>query len=279
MTWFSLKRTLQSDLASSIEVLNPINQDVSRSNLYAPLRYSAVLLSIGKTTQICHQNIPLKKVNCNGTVTYISAIPLKLAKSWQQSQDDLAENLLSALQEQTVAPVWSNLKKTDDGWLKFVISQRGIELWQQCLNQWGQSLTTPAPSLWPIESTSLWQLQAGYELCCRWQTRCRQHGLSVPIKSKPIKSNRQSSESFLMPGQPTQSLIHCLLDICDNWDKLEPNQLVQQSKRLVVALERCIATAGLSSATKVLSPWLQPTRAVLKQALVGRLGYQLTEYF
>ncbi|MGD1951440.1 MAG: hypothetical protein ACFB14_17610 [Leptolyngbyaceae cyanobacterium] len=271
MTWFSLKRTLQSDIASSIEVLNPINQDVSRSNLYTPLRYSAVLLSIGKTTQICHQNIPLKKVNCNGTVTYISAIPLKLAKMWQLPLDELVDCLMSVLQHQTLPPLWSHLQKTDDGWLEFVISQGGIEQWQQHLNQWSQP--AKASSSWSIQAAWLWQLQSGYELCCRWQTRCRQQEVSVPIKS-----NRPSSESFLIPNQSIQALIYCLLDICDNWENSAPNQLVQQARHLVMALETCIATAGLSSEVKVLSAWLEPTRVVLEQVLVGRLGYQLAKH-
>ena len=272
MTWFSLKRTLQSDIASSIEVLNPINQDVSRSNLYTPLRYSAVLLSIGKTTQICHQNIPLKKVNCNGTVTYISAIPLKLAKMWQLPLDELVDCLISVLQHQTLPLVWSHLQRTDDGWLEFVISQWGIEQWQRHINQWSQPVK--ASSCLSIPTAWLWQLQSGYELCCRWQTHCQQTGLSVPVKSISL-----SSESFLIPNQLIQALIYCLLDICDNWESSEPKQLVQQARRLVMALETCIAKTGLSSEVKVLSAWLEPTRIVLEQLLVSRLGYQLAKQF
>ncbi|MEM1252898.1 MAG: hypothetical protein AAGI69_10720 [Cyanobacteria bacterium P01_H01_bin.21] len=177
---------------------------------------------------------------------------------------------MSVLQHQTLPPLWSHLQKTDDGWLEFVISQWGIEQWRQHLNQLPQPAI--ASSSWPIQAAWLWQLQSGYELCCRWQIHCQQQGLSVPIKS-----NRISWESFLIPNQSIQVLIYCLLDICDNWENSEPKQLVQQARRLVMALETCIATARLSSEVKVLSAWLEPTRIVLEQLLIGRLGHQLAK--
>ena len=271
MTWFSLKRTLQSNLASSIEVLNPTNQDIPRSNLHTPLRYSAVLLSIGKTTQICHQNIPLKKVNCNRTVTYVSAIPRKLEKIWQQPAQDIAAILLSRLQEQTPQSVWSSVRKTDNSWLEFIISEAGIWQWQQQLCQWPVPCSTEA-SPYPIASEQLWQLQSGYELCCRWQ---RYHPIAMP---STISSHSYQTD-FLMPFQPVHHLIHCLLDICDCWHQISLKQLLQQTQQLVRALEKCIGLVRLSSEAKAVKYWVEPTRVVLLQALNQRLGYSLTARF
>lgn len=262
----SLKRTLQFNLASSIEVLNPINQDVPRSNLHTPLRYSAVLLSIGKTTQICHQDIPLKKINCNGVVKYVSALPRKLEKVWQQPSRDIATSLIAVLQERTTYPVWSSLRRTDEDWLEFVISQAGIMQWQQQLKRW--PLPPAVQPAWPTTSDLLWQLQSGYELCCRWQ-RC--HPANSPTRS--------SNAAFLIRFQPLHQLIHCLLDICDRWHQTSPLQLLHQAQHLVIALERCIALATLSPETKAVSDWLEPTRVVLQQSLNGRLGYQLIDQF
>ncbi|NEZ56566.1 hypothetical protein D0962_26735 [Leptolyngbyaceae cyanobacterium CCMR0082] len=273
MTWFSLKRTLQSNLASSIEVLNPINQDVPRLNLHTHLRYSAVLLSIGKTTQICHQNIPLKKVNCNGTVTYISAISRKLATIWQQPSDDIANMLLSILRQQTTPPLWSSVHKTRDGWLEFVISQRGMAQWQQQLEQWILPL---APSPWPITPEDLWQLQSAYELCCRWQTRDHQRDF-LTTRSAARSIERGPTETFQTSWSPLQALIHCLLDICDRWHQTTSPQLLRQVQQLVLALAACTTPINQSPEVFALRPWLESTRIVLKQSVNGRLGYQLAE--
>ncbi len=270
MTWFSLKRTLQFNLASSIEVLNPINQDIPRSNLHTPLRYSAVLLSIGKTTQICHQNIPLKKINCNGIVTYVSAIPRKLEKAWQLPSHDIAAILLSVLQEQTLHPIWSSIRKTDDDWLEFVISQVGIMQWQQQLHRCPLPLTEQV-SPWPIAPKQLWQLQSGYELCCRWQ---RHYPIDVSAQT-----SRSCQAAFLIPFQPLHELVHSLLDICDSWHQTSSPQLLQQTKHLVRALEKCIGLTRLSPEARAVSHWLEPTRIVLQKSLNGRLGYQLIDRF
>ncbi|MEM8610610.1 MAG: hypothetical protein AAGF93_01225 [Cyanobacteria bacterium P01_H01_bin.105] len=271
MTWFSLKRTLQSNLASSIEVLNPINQDVPRSNLHTPLRYSAVLLSIGKTTQICHQNIPLKKVHCNGTVTYISAISRKLAKEWQQPSDEIATMLLPLLDEDSTQSVWSSVRKTNDGWLEFVISKRGIEYWQRQLAQW-PLYPPPSTQAWPIKPEQLWHLQAGYELCCRWRSRYR-----LVNRQGSCQTSSVGLAPFQIPFKPLQTLIHCLLDICDSWDQTKASKLLQQVQKLVSALENCAGLTELSSEAGTIGPWLDASRIVLQQSLHGRLGYPLAE--
>ncbi len=267
----SLKRTLQCNLASSIEVLNQLNLESDRSNLHTPLRYSAVLLSIGKTTQICHQNIPLKKVNCNGTVTYISAIPRKLENSWHWPASDIATMLLSILEEQTTQPVWSDIRKNDD-WLEFIISQKGMEQWQQQLQQWALS-PIPKESPGSIEPEQLWQLQSGYELCCRWQ---RYHPID---RSSQAAAAGLPTSAFLMSVEPLQSLIHGLLEICDGWDQTTSSQLLQQTKQLVFALQKCIGMTQLSSESKIVTNWLGSTRTVLQQVLQGRLGYPIVEQF
>lgn len=269
MTWFSLKRTLQLNLASSIEVLNQINQASAKSNLHTPLRYSTVLLSIGKTTQICHQNIPLKKVNCNGTVTYISAIPRTLKPNWQCSGHEIAEMLVSVLQDQTPEPVWSAIRENND-WLEFVVSQQGIGQWQQQLQQWTPSATAKPPP-WPIEPEQLWQLQSGYELCCRWQRY-------YPSNRAPL-IEQSPTAAFQMPGDPVQHLIHCLLDICDSWGQTKPPQLLRQARALVMALQKCIGSLGASQEIGIVIPWLESTRIMLQQVLTRTLGYPIADQF
>ena len=273
MTWFSLKRTLQSNLASSIEVLNPVNPDLLRSNLHTPLRYSAVLLSIGKTTQICHQNIPLKKVHDDETVIYISAISRKLATVWHRPSDDIATMLLSLLHEVNPQPVWSSVQKADDGWLKFVISQSGIDYWQHQLTQWPLP-ESPQMQAIAIEPEQLWRLQAGYELCCRWQRHC--HLANSQEGSSEISSSvRHSQTPFLMPSKYLATLIHCLLDICDRWEQTDAPQLLRQVQTLVSLVEKCARLPELSS--KAISPWTTATQIVLQQSLQGRLGYPLAK--
>ncbi|MEL7507427.1 MAG: hypothetical protein AAFN42_08840 [Cyanobacteria bacterium J06554_1] len=271
----SLKRTLLSDLASSIEVLNPINQELSKSNLHTPLRYSAVLLSIGKTTHICHQNIPLKKIDCKETVVYSSAISRKLEKTWRQPVGEIASKLLTVLQAQATPSVWSSVRKDDDGWIEFVISQWGIEQWRQQLMAWTLSTADKGQPCF-LEAKKLWQLQSGYELCCRWQSSYQQHmGGAAQRPTETI-----SSAVFCMGFYPLHQLIHRLLDICDGWDEATPSQLLQMASRLVLALEQCTDTTRLSSPNAAgVNRWLIPTQIVLKQLLDKRLGYQLTERF
>ena len=271
----SLKRTLLSDLASSIEVLNPINQELSKSNLHTPLRYSAVLLSIGKTTHICHQNIPLKKVHCKETVIYSSAISRKLEKTWQQPVGEIASKVVTVLQAQATPSVWSSIRKKDDGWIEFVISQWGIEQWRQQLMSWSLS-TEHKEQLFSLENKKLWQLQSGYELGCRWQSGYQQHMGGV----EQIQADIPSSAVFCMGFYPLHRLIHCLLDICDGWDAATPSQLLQMASRLIVALEQCTdITRPSSPNAEGVYRWVVPTQIVLKQLLDKRLGYQLTERF
>lgn len=271
----SLKRTLLSDLASSIEVINPINQASSKSNLHTPLRYSAVLLSIGKTTHICHQNIPLKKLHRKETITYVSAISRKLANIWQQPTDKIASNLLTVLHNRATSSVWSSIRQNEDGWIEFVISQRGIDQWQQQLTL--QTLPRIGNGLPPyaLGAQKLWQLQAGYELCCRWQAAYQQMG-GIPEKW----SDSSSSRPFRMSDSPLDELIHGLLDICDGWDQATLPQLSTMSQQLVAALGRCTGTTTPASpAAGAMNRWLVSTQVVLKQLVNGRLGYQLTKCF
>ncbi len=270
----SLKRTLLSDLASSIEVINPINQALSKSNLHTPLRYSAVLLSIGKTTHICHQNIPLKKLHRKESITYVSAISRKLENIWQQPADKIASNLLTVLLKQATPSVWSSIRQNEDGWLEFVISQQGMDQWQQQLTP-QTLLRVGHDQPYALEPAQLWQLQSGYERCCRWQARYRQMG-GVPQSPSASPSN----SPFRLSGSPVDELIHGLLDICDGWDEATLPQLLQMSQQLVVVLEKCTGAATPASpAAETLCRWLISTQIVLKQLINGRLGYQLAEYF
>ncbi|MEM9264462.1 MAG: hypothetical protein AAGA46_02960 [Cyanobacteria bacterium P01_F01_bin.13] len=269
----SLKRTLLSEIASTIEVLNHINHDVSKSNLHSPLRYSAVLLSIGKTTQICHQNIPLKKVHCEGRIIYASAIPRKLEKIWQQPADEIASLFLSVLQAKEMQSVWASVRKNNDGWIEFDISQHGIEQWRQQLTQQIFPLRENIPS-WPMEAAQLWQLQSGYELCCRWQACHHQVGISQ------MESEHLSSAVFRMSFLPLRRLIHCLLSICDGWDEASLPYLLQQTHQLIAALECCASeTRPSASEAGDVSRWLASTQIVLKQLLEGRLGNEIAEQF
>ena len=279
----SLKRTLMSDLASSIEVLKLINQGLSTSNLHTPLRYSAVLSSIGKTTHICHQNIPLKKIHCKETITYVSAIPLKLAKIWQQPVGEIASGILAILQNQTTPHPWACIRQNDAGWIEFVLSEYGIEQWRQGLIQ--QPLSTPEIkpdcALQTITADQLWKLQSGYELCCRWQTLHHQivirETLDQIVQTATIP---MSSAMFQISSPSLQILIHCLLDICDRWNESTLPQLQQQANQLIVALQKCTAATSLCSpAAKDLIHWLTPTQIVLKQLLKQRLGYHIVEHF
>lgn len=273
MTRFSLKRTLQSNLASTIEVLNHINHDLPKSNLHTPLRYSGVLLSIGKITNICHQNIHLKKAECNETVMYISAIALKLQKNWQQPVGEIALLLSAVLQDQTPRPVWACIRENHTGWLEFVIAQDGIDRWQQSLSQ-SILPNVPIPE-YRLAPKALWRLQSGYELCCRWQT-CYQR-LGSPTNPS---SNQSASLPYLIPFSPLQELIDCLLDICDMWDEAKPSQLLAQARRLVLALETCAGkTRPGATEAEVVNRWFKAAQVVLEQLLHTRLSYPLANQF
>lgn len=272
MTRFSLKRTLQSDLATTIEVLNHINPDKTQLNLRTPLKHSAVLLSIGKITNICHQDIPLKNVYCNRSITYISAIPLKLKCIWKKSAGEIASTLLSVLQTQMTPNLWASVYKTDQDWIKFVITQYGIDQWRQQLIQRKFPITVQLSC--PIESETLWQLQSGYELCCRWRA-CYQQ-----LKTPDLSPSYMPKEPFFIPFYPLQELIHCLLDICDDWDHLAPSRLLQQAKRLVLALQHCSSVIRLTTIeAATVNYWLKPTQIVLKQLLEEKLDYSLATQF
>ncbi|NEQ53708.1 MAG: hypothetical protein F6K11_26845 [Leptolyngbya sp. SIO3F4] len=271
-----------SNLTFSIEVLNHINQELSTLNLHNPLRYSAVLSSIGKTTHICHQSIPLKKIQCKETVIYTSAVPLKLEKIWQQPVSEIASGILTVLQNSESQPIWSSLRKKDNGWLEFVISQYGIEQWRQHL------IKTPLPlSDWalpsPIPAEKLWKLQSGYELCCRWQNLYHQvYGQAQLQQITQTEINKMSSMSneFRASSPIQQKLLHCLLDICDRWDKLPSTQLVSQASQLIQTCEQCVAVTRLSSpAARTINHWLTPSQIVLKQLLDGRLKHPIAERF
>ena len=272
MTWFSLKRTLQSDVASSIEVLNHTDRCESGLNLHKPLRYSTVLLRISKTTHLCHQNISLKKIRHHETVTYISAISHKLGKIWHQPVGKIASTLVTVLEAQTTRPVWADIRSCDRGWIEFIISQSGIERWRQRLLQWEASRM--GQPLSPMSADVLWQLQSGYELCCRWQANYR------TVRNAALQS---SIEPGLIPFQvsaPLQNLIHCLLDICDYWDSASLPQRLRQARQLVLALETCTGvTSPCSPTAETLSGWIEPAGIVLEQLICGQFGYPIAKRF
>ncbi|MEO0397034.1 MAG: hypothetical protein AAF243_13765 [Cyanobacteria bacterium P01_A01_bin.137] len=188
---------------------------------------------------------------------------------------EIASKLLTVLQTQATPSVWSSIRKNDDGWIEFVISQWGIEQWRQQLMSWTLS-TADKGQPCSLETEKLWQLQSGYELCCRWQSGYQQHvGGAEPIQTETIPA-----AVFCMGFYPLHQLIHCLLDICDGWDEATPSQLLQMASRLILALERCTDTTRPSSPNaEGVNRWLIPTQIVLKQLLDKRLGYQLTERF
>ncbi|WP_152532229.1 hypothetical protein [Leptolyngbya sp. Heron Island J] len=194
-----------------------------------------------------------------------------MEKIWQQPADDIAAILLSRLQEQTPQPIWSSIRQTEHNWLEFMISEAGIWQWQQQLCQWPVSCTPQVPP-YPIASEQLWQLQSGYELCCRWQ-RCHPIDVASTISPQAYQAN------FLMPFQPIHHLIHCLLDICDSWHQSKRPQLLQQTQQLVMALEKCIGLVRLSPEAQAVNYWLEPIQIVLLQTLNQKLGYSLTEQF
>ena len=267
----SLKRTLLFNIASLIEGINRINQGVSKSNLHSPLRYSAVLLSIGKTPQICHQNIPLKRIHCKEKVMYASAVSLKLAKICQQPADVIASVILTALQAQP-SSLWSSVRKNNDGWIEFDISYQGMEQWRQQLTQWVLSdNVTP----WSISPEALWQLQSGYELCCRWQVSYSQTDVSIQLAPYGAPT-----DTFLMLFPPLRGLIDGLLDIGDGWEDATPPQLLQRSKQLLLALNQCVSQTRPSSLeARQVCPWLAATQIVLKHLLHSKLGHQVAEQF
>ncbi|MEM6253665.1 MAG: hypothetical protein AAF821_12160 [Cyanobacteria bacterium P01_D01_bin.156] len=270
MTWFSLKRTLQSELAAKIDDLYRINQGNNALNLHTPVRYSEVLLSIGKITKICHQNIPVKKVSCNETVTYFSAFPLSVANTWQRPADLIASVLLSLLKESDASSVWSHVRKTDRGCLEFVISQQGIRQWLNhdgLTHLWVQDV----PS---IDSQLLWQLQAGYELCHRWSA-------NQPLEDLACYCPAAPDQPFIIPWSYLEGLVDGLLDICDIWDEATSTQLLHQASKLVMALDQCVGQTSHASlgTVKSIIPWVKTTRLLLKRLLIDTWGYQLAEQF
>ncbi|MEA5463271.1 hypothetical protein [Leptothoe sp. PORK10 BA2] len=190
---------------------------------------------------------------------------------------DIASNLLRVLLGQSTPSVWSSIRQNEAGWLEFVISQGGIDQWRQQLSpQTLQTLqTVKQVSSQSITPEQLWQLQSGYELCCRWQACYQQMGGVAQVQT-----DIPPGVMFSMPHPPLYQLIHCLLDICDGWDEATQPQLLQMSKQLIMALEQCAgATTPASSEAGEVSRWLRPTQVVLKQLLGERLGYPLREWF
>ncbi|MEM9484179.1 MAG: hypothetical protein AAGA83_10860 [Cyanobacteria bacterium P01_F01_bin.116] len=261
-----------SDLASAIDAIKHINPKLSKSNLHTPLRYSGVLLSIGKTTHICHQNIPLKKIHHNETITYGSAIPLKLNNIWPHPTGEIASRLVTVLQQQSAPSLWASIRQTENHWIEFVISEGGMAKWRQQLlqNLPLQSAHQPAPV---ITATQLWSLQAGYEQCCRWQRQhceTNQHEQLETIALRP----------FTITSLPLSLLIHGLLDICDRWDEAQPKQLLHQANQLVKAIEQCTSSTPPTAANAaIVFHWLKPTQHLLRQLLQERLRYQCPEEF
>lgn len=274
MAWFSLKRTLQFDLASSISVINHTNQNVARSNLYTPLRSSTVLLSIGKITNFCHQKIPLKQICRDKTIIYISAIALKLAQNWQYPADEVASVLTSALQTQIPQPVWSSLRQVNHGWLEFEIAQGAVNRWQQQLEK-AKLPKVASGALPPLKPDTLWKLQAGYELCCRWQA-CYRQSAALPIAG-PVSP---PMASFVISFPPLEPIVHCLLNICDLWEDAPNSQLLLQARNLVSAVENCAsATRAAAPEAKAVAVWFRLAQTVLKQLLQERLDYPLASQF
>ncbi|MEO0353072.1 MAG: hypothetical protein AAF282_23795 [Cyanobacteria bacterium P01_A01_bin.15] len=232
------------------------------------------MLRISKTTHLCHQNISLKKIRHHETVTYISAISHKLGKIWQQPVGKIASTLITVLEQQATQPVWATIRSDDRGWLEFGISQSGIERWRQQLLGW-ELASSEQGSPWPISADTLWQLQSGYELCCRWQ--------AIQGEMSQANATQTCIEAGLAPFQvaaPLQNLVHCLLDICDYWDSASPTQRLRQARQLVLALEACVSvTRPVSPAAKDLSRWIEPACVVLEQLICGQFGHSIAERF
>ncbi|MEM9162360.1 MAG: hypothetical protein AAGC54_04740, partial [Cyanobacteria bacterium P01_F01_bin.4] len=153
MTHFSLKRTLAEYLNQAIFPKNHAVDgnfiDFSCKNPY--LRDS--LLRIGKPLYVCHQDIPLKKINHPENIVYTSAIARTLQAEIQLSVDEIAEYLLCVIKIAQVEMFAksSSLDFSDrsrlmsafeithqpSGWLQFSLSPAGLSLWFQQVNRRG----------------------------------------------------------------------------------------------------------------------------------------------
>ena len=196
---------------------------------------------------------------------------------------EIASQLVAVLQRQPPS-VWSTVRFNDEHWLEFVISHHGMEQWrQQLIDRPWSGPAAAGPSLAP---SSLWNLQAGYELCCRWQTLHRTLDSRTQSTSQLPQLETQETPDRAFQPPPMSSvlgeLIHELLEICDRThdEGVTATQLLHQVRGVIIALERCVrVTPPGAAAAPQLSHWLTPTQKVLHQLLHQRWGYPLPERF
>jgi arginyl-tRNA synthetase len=119
--------------------------------------------------------IPLKRIQQDRQIEYVSAIAFKLANSTHASVTDIAAQLTARLRtEQTIdrtcsdrppipAKIWRSVtvQSTPTGWLHFQIGDMGVVDWLQTIGKWLQQ-TSPAdrPHPVPLKAVSLSQKQS-----------------------------------------------------------------------------------------------------------------------
>lgn len=298
MTHFSLKRTLLQQLNQ----VTRLNYKGADKQFIPHLRNSGSLsptmLRIGKSSPLCHPNIPLKKTRLVNSVIYASAVSLKLENYWRHPSNQIATYLEKVLKNAQKAlsvkvtdkihlafdPLWLEfqIESQVDQLLSFELSNRGLWLWTQRLHLLNQQQHKAFTNPISVSEQSLWVIQYAY-------SRCHQLiQLDKLVNPKPL------SQATTPPEEPAQDwpialpLLHTLINAMDSWEvdawKTETvNQalLVQRLLDISEAFDLCHRQYQIGGSSKITSLWVEITKstyAVLKSLGIEALCLPLSNH-
>lgn len=140
------------------------------------------------------EEIPLTRAKNTQQILYISAIALKLAKTWKQPAMELAEAIAARCTE-SQAGVSFSIRAVSPGWIHLQLSDRALANWLQSLSEFSAARnrvcsTNPvSPLQAPENPDKLFPVQYAHARCCSLLRLAHREGvvsLSVPkCESEP----------------------------------------------------------------------------------------------
>jgi hypothetical protein len=228
-----------------ISNFNDFSQDSMTVLLY-PLR-------IGKTTLICHQQIPLKRILRTNLPCYTSAIPRRLHRQMQHPVREITEAMMNVHKvlknslsvglkgdpSVSEASVWGEFSIIDcaQGDIQFQLSAQGLILWLQRLISHqsgvmvlGRDVGNPSICNPPrgLSEDFVWEVCYAYARCCSLQQAIREKGASVnrSLSSNPIGD---PTAQTLLTHPALFPLVVALVDILDSLETYRIESGVQAS--------------------------------------------------
>ncbi|NEP16260.1 MAG: hypothetical protein F6J97_05070 [Leptolyngbya sp. SIO4C1] len=243
---------------------------------------------------LCHQEIPLKKVNQIETVTYVSAIARRWEKPLQQPADEIARCLADVLKvaqrdrqrDPLLQSLWASvqIQAAASGWLQFSLLAPGLSAWLVSLNQ-----IPLQPDCDRIARRPPWQIQYVYGRCCSLLRRAAQQqqisfchpqsAASYQLQAAPdlFWQLRQVGLSGLATGE--RALIHALIDAADGYEQLS-HALAAGCLKLAYALSQafelfyaaCSPWAGTPEQRQLRLGLIRAVQAMLYRLSCPHLG-------